>query len=361
MPNINDTFRYSMVDNLLGLIDLNDIGADMEWNYSTLGSFSQRLDTFVDPVFGTPLIYNVTFSNIFDMNHFATIASRNRFGQFPQSFIAVENVYDFYRETNDFFANVGLGLTINGYPLTSVMEPRDMIWEFPLEYGDEDHSFAQFGVQVPQFGYYGQKISRTNTVDGWGQLTTRYGTFNTLRVTTTLDIIDTISVQGFGFEQNQPTTFEVKWLAKNVGTALLTVKGQIVFGQQVINSVEYLDSIRGFTQSSLPPDPVDTTTTDTTSAGILNQLNPEDITVIPNPFKDQFSVHFNLPQDMMVSMQLFDNLGRMVADLGKRTIVAQSGIWNQSLQSMSLPSGIYHLLVTGDEGSFKMVKIVKEF
>ncbi|MBP9150884.1 MAG: hypothetical protein KBF73_01235, partial [Flavobacteriales bacterium] len=97
MPNINDTFRYSTVDNLLGLIDLNDTGADMVWDYSTLGSFDQRVDEWVDPITGTPLIYNITFSNFFDMDHFSTISAPNVFGQFNQSFVAIEDVYDFYK------------------------------------------------------------------------------------------------------------------------------------------------------------------------------------------------------------------------------------------------------------------------
>lgn len=361
MPNVNDTFRYSTVDNLLGLIDINDVGSDMIWDYSTLGSYNQRLDTMVDPVFGTPLVYNVTFSNFFDMDHFSTIAERSDLGQFPQNFITVENVYDFYRETNNFFANVGLGLTINGFPLTAVMEPRDMIYEFPLAFGDEDHSFAQYGVDVPQFGYFGQKIGRNNTVDAWGALTTRYGTFNTLRVTTILDITDTISIQGYGFDQPRPTQFEIKWLGKNIGTPLLTVKGQILFGQKVVNSVEYLDSIRGFTQSTPLPEPEDTTTNpiDTTSAGILDFLIPDDFGVQPNPFTDGFQIRLSLKASANLHVQLLDITGKMVADLGRKQLSAGDQLWACHFNDPVKP-GLYHLVITDAAGGRLVKKVVKQ-
>ncbi|MCF8277876.1 MAG: T9SS type A sorting domain-containing protein [Flavobacteriales bacterium] len=362
MPNINDTFRYSIVDNLLGLIDLNDTGADMVWNYSTLGSFTQRVDTMVDPVFGTPLVYNITFSNFFDMNHFATIAGRNVLGQFNQNFISIENVYDFFRETNGFYANVGLGLTINGFPLTSVMEPRDLVYEFPLEYGDADNSFGQYGVDVPQFGYFGQKISRQNTVDGWGELTTRFGTFDALRVFTLLNITDTFSIQGFGFEQPRPTQFEIKWLAKNIGAPVLSVRGQILFNQRVVNTVEYLDSLRDFTASTFPPEPVDTTSNpaDTTSSGIFDILTPENIAVHPNPFTESFQIRLNLPEAAILHVQVLDITGKMVADLGIRRLSAGSQLWNCDLSSYAISSGLYHLVISDSNGGRLVKKMVRQ-
>lgn len=361
MPNVNDTFRYSITDNLLGLIDLDEVGEDLEWNYSTLGSFDQRLDTLVDPVLGTPLVYNVTFSNIFDLDYFATLAGRNVFGQFNQNFVSIENVYDFYRETNNFFANVGLGLTINGFPLTAKMEPRDKIYEFPLEYGDQGASFAQYGVDVPQFGHFGQKIERNNTVDAWGTITTRFGTFDALRVTTILNVTDTFSLQGFGFEQDRPTEFEIKWLAKNIGAPVLAVRGQVLFGQQVVNTVEYLDSIRGFTLSTFPPEPEDTTGNpiDTTSTGIQDILTPNDVKVRPNPFKDDFTLSLNLSKPATLQLHIMDKMGRTVVEFKPKAFSAGSQLWNSDLSGTELKAGIYHLIITDSSGWPTTKRIVR--
>ncbi len=360
MPNINDTFRYSITDDLLGIISLGDTGPDKEWHFETLGSLSQRVDEFVDPVLGTPLVYNVTFSNFFDMNHFATLAAENNLGQFPQNFVSIEEVYDFYRETSGIFANVGLGLTINGFPLTSVMEPRDIIYEFPLEYGDEDDSYGRFGVEVPQFGYYGQKIWRTNTVDAWGELNTRYGTFDALRVTTILNITDTLSIQGFGFDQAQPTAFEIKWLAKNIGAPLVVVKGQIIFGEKIVNTVEYLDSIRGVTIGT-PYEPEDTTgnPTDTTgTSGILDALNENDLSVHPNPFNEFLTVKMNLLEGAKLDASLFDIQGRQVATIGPRSLPAGVQTWSFNTGQLGLKPGLYHLVITDQFGGRLVRKVV---
>jgi hypothetical protein len=363
MPNINDTFRYSITDNLLGLIGLNDTGADMVWDFSTLGSLNQRVDTLVDPIFGTPLFYNVTFSNFFDMDHFSTIAGRSDLVQFNQNFVSIENVYDFYRETNGFYANIGLGLTINGFPLTSIMEPRDKIYEFPLEFEDEDDNFAQFGVDVPQFGHFGQKMERSNTVDGWGKLTTRYGTFDALRVRTILNVTDTFSIQGFGFEQARPTQFEIKWLAKNIGTELVTVRGQILFGQEIVSTVEYLDSIRGFTLGTLLPEPEDTTTTEptdtTTTSGIYDVLVPEQITIHPNPFLSELNVRLNLKKAAALSLSLFDITGKMVADLGRKNLTTGSHLLQYDMSQFGLKPGMYHLVISDDSGGRIVKKMMR--
>lgn len=361
MPNINDTFRFSICDNLLGIIDLNDDGPNQSWNYSTLGSFNQRVDEFVDPVLGTPLIYNVTFSNFFDMNYFATLAAPNMFGQFGGNLLNVTEVYDFYRETNSYFANVGLGLTINGFPMTAKMQPRDMVYEFPLEYGDLDDSFAQFGVEVPSFGYYGQKIWRENSVDAWGEISTRYGTFNAIRVTTILDVTDTISFQGINFEQAQPTAFEVKWFAENIGVPVLTVKGQIFFGENIINAVEYLDSIRDFTVATFPPDPIDTTTTtDTTTAGVLDLNNAwSSVQIGPNPVEDEFLLKIGALRSSKLNVSLWDMSGRCVSSNLTDATGLQAGLNVLRMDIQGIRSGVYQLVVSDGYDNRTSIRLVK--
>lgn len=301
MPNANDTFRYSESDNMLGIIDLNDTGPAHTWDYSHLASITQRVDTFVDPIFGTPLIYNVTFSNIFDIEHFATIAQRNPLAaQMGFGPIQLTDVYDYYREEDGFWANVGMGATINAVPLTSTMEPRDFIYQFPLTFGDSYSGFSQYGFEIPTFGYFGSKRDRTTVVDGYGTISTRYGTFEAIRVKSTSNLIDTISFNGFGFEQPRPTEVEVKWLAKGIRTPLLRVVARQFQGQDQINTVEYLDSLRGYTPGS--------------GVGMAGPTQPDSFSVVPNPATDRIllrSIRLNGP----VAIRLTDLSGRTVATL----------------------------------------------
>jgi len=355
MPNVNDEFRWSVADNLLGIIDLDDDGPDQIWEYQTLPAYSQRTEGFVDPVFGTPLIYNVTFSNFLDMEHFATIAAPNPLGSQLFGFgpIQFEEVYDFYRETNTFFANVGMGATINGIPLTSRMEPRDFIYRFPMEYGSTDQSFSQFGFDVPTIGHYGQKMLRTNTVDAWGTLTTRFGTFAVLRVYTEMERTDTVSFQGFGFEQNRPKEFEYKWLGKNTGLPLLKVTGQFLFGQRVVNEVVYQDSVRGFT----PPGPFDEEEPeDTLSAGIDHSELLE-LRAYPNPVVSSLRVSFQSKQSGSVTVNIRDVTGRKVAP--QQRMILGVGLQQLEIDCSSLSAGTYWVSLVTEAGSVSMVPIVR--
>lgn len=354
MPNINDTLRFSLSDNLMGIIDLDDTGENHVWNYVTLPVYSQRVEGFEDPVFGTPLAYNITFSNFFDMDHFSTIAAANLFGpQFGFGPVQLEEVYDFFRETNDFFANVGMGATINNIPLTSRLIPRDFIYRFPMEYGDTDQSFSQFGFDIPDFGHYGQKLLRTNTVDGWGKLTTRYGTFDVLRVYTELKRTDTISLQGFGFEQERPMEFEYKWMAKSQGLPLLKVTGQFLFGQRVVNEVAYRDSVRGFT----PAGPFDEEEPEDTLSASIGQLELIGLRAFPNPVQSIVHLSFLSHISGTLTVDIRDVTGRRVAR-SQRVPLALGEQQTEVDCSMLAPGTYLVTLATGD-GALHTIRIVR--
>lgn len=355
MPNVNDEFRWSVSDNLLGIIDLGDDGPDRVWEYQTLPAYSQRTEEFVDPVFGTPLVYNITFSSLLDLDHFSTIAAPNPLGSQLFGFgpVQFEEVFDFFRETNSFFANVGMGATINGIPLTSRMVPRDFIYRFPMTYGGSDQSFSQFGFDLPTIGHYGQKMLRTNTVDAWGTLTTRFGTFEVLRVYTELQRTDTVSIQGFGFEQNRPKEFEYKWLGKNTGLPLLKVSGQFLFGQKVVNEVIYQDSVRGFT----PPGPfVDPEPEDTGSTSI-GQTELLDLQAYPNPVISYLRISFRSRTNGSVLVDIRDITGRRVAP--PRRIPLAHGMQQVDVDCTSLSPGTYLVTLTTDDGAFIAERFVR--
>lgn len=349
MPNVNDTFRLSVSDNLLGIIDLNDTGADREWNYATLPVYTQRPEGFVDPVFGTPLAYNITFSNFFDPEYFATIAAPNPLGsqQFGFGPVQMEDVYDFFRETNGFFANVGMGATINNVPVTSKMQPRDIIYRFPMEFGSADESFSQFGFDVPGFGHYGQKMLRINTVDSWGTLSTRFGTFEALRVYTELLRTDTVSLQGFGFDQQRPKEFEIKWMGKNQGIPLLRVSGQFLFGQMVVNEVVFLDSVRGFTPAGPFEEPE--------AVSELTLLDA--LTAFPNPVSSDLNISFLLQAPTTLQLTVRDLSGRTVIGSVTRAFDAGRHLWPTDLSSLA--PAIYLLQLTASTGEQQVLRVVR--
>ncbi|WP_210256255.1 hypothetical protein, partial [Rhizobium phaseoli] len=80
--------------------------------------------------------------------------------------IAPDDSYFFLRESSSKYKQIGAGLTINSLPLPFVYNPHDTIYRFPLKCGDRDSSYAEYGLNIPGIGYYGQSITRVNYADG---------------------------------------------------------------------------------------------------------------------------------------------------------------------------------------------------
>ena len=85
--------------------------------------------------------------------------------------------------------------------------------------------------------------------------------------------------------------------------------------------------------------------------------NPLNIKVFPNPFSQQVSVEFELPEASMVSLTLYDATGRLV-----KTVVAGAkigaGRHMLSLENLEVPTGVYWLRLRS--GSFSdNVSVVK--
>jgi hypothetical protein len=85
-------------------------------------------------------------------------------------------------------------------------------------------SDASFSITIPGIATYSTQRIRSNVADGWGTLTTPYGTFPTLRVKSNLAIHDSVYIDtlGIGFPLNRNIT-EYKWLANGKGIPVLQI------------------------------------------------------------------------------------------------------------------------------------------
>ena len=76
---------------------------------------------------------------------------------------------------------------------------KEIIFNFPIDYNDVDSCSSDGSLAIPSLGYFGLVRSRVNTVDGWGSITTPFGTFNALRVRSVVNEMDSIYVDSLGF------------------------------------------------------------------------------------------------------------------------------------------------------------------
>jgi hypothetical protein len=237
MPVAGDTLRRSTAISLNG-IDPALTGAGYVWDYSSLSQLSQSLDTFL-PVTAVPAIYQLFFNNPLDPNK-ANLALRVSGLNLIPGF-EIGDVYEFYRSQSSQYAFLGYAGEFSGIPLPVKYDQPDVLYRFPLDYGDLDSSRSVFNLSLPGLGTFFSDRKRKNSVDGWGQLTTPLGTFQTLRVRSDVVEYDSLYLDtlGSGFAINRIFT-EYKWLAKGFDAPLLQVSAE---GPLV--TVTYIDTASG--------------------------------------------------------------------------------------------------------------------
>ena len=92
--------------------------------------------------------------------------------------------------------------------------------------------------------FYRKTQTRITTVDGWGNLTTPYGSFPALRLRLKFMAKDSIAYDTLAFAIDRPKQTVIKWLGKNQAVPLLEVNTLEIGGQSVPVLISYKDSLR---------------------------------------------------------------------------------------------------------------------
>ncbi|UOG73822.1 T9SS type A sorting domain-containing protein [Hymenobacter tibetensis] len=298
MPNTGDSLRVSQTLILRGPA-LTQTGANQTWNYSSLQPLNQSVSYF-SGVNATPGVLPIVFGVLGGVNR-ATIANRQPLPSvLVQAGLPISEVYSFFNESASNYRQVGYGAeipTVGAIPVFYRSQSlQDVIYRFPLAYEQRDSSNSDFSVDALGQAYVRQKQKRVNNADGWGTLTTPFGTFATLRVVSTLQTRDSISVQGQpGIAVQRPEVKQYKWLGKEQGIPLLEVTTQLVNGREVVSLVQYRDIYRRL--------PILSNQT---------QLPESAVAVYPNPVGASESLRLTLPAAGSVSLTATDLAGRVL-------------------------------------------------
>ena len=314
MPATSDEIVVSIV-NPAAVVNAEATGPNFIWDFSDLISTGQRTDIYQN-VWSTPFAYQFFFNNVFlyPDNESDYALSVDFPSLIPQ--LTFEEVMYYYKNADDAYYNTGFGATINDIPASVQGDPTDTLYTFPLAYEDTNSNDFFLELEIPGFGYYGQYGTRVDTVDGWGNITTPYGSFDALRVKSTLFITDTTYVDfiSFGIAVDRPVAIEYKWLANGQGIPVFKVVNQLGFN----TNAEYLDE-------AVP-----------TSA--YNGVKPE-LNAFPNPAKDQITIQLPEQAEWIEIRELSGALVKRI-DLNK----SQSGAYAIGLNDLS--NGVYLLSVS---------------
>ncbi len=333
MPVVGDTIRYSIAA-LSSVGDYTSTGTNYIWQFDTLRVIGQGRRDFTN---NTPyLMFNVPGK--YGEKIADTIFSQNIpvFGT-----LSMTDFYQFYRNLPTVFDIEGAGLMLNAVPVPSFYSDKDELYLFPLQYGNYDSTTFKFSTPtttaIPIV--YKKSGYRITKVDGWGTITTPYGTFNCLRLITTQYSKDTIIFNStFG---NLPIGFNnfqksYQWLTNSEKIPVLEVSGTVDgAGNFIPNLVRFRDNYR--------------------VVGIQEYANnKQTITVFPNPSNGMFKVE-NIFHSA-VTISIYSIHGQNVLNINE----GQNFSDYLEVDASHLPNGKYIGVILADQSVFLFhIEIVK--
>jgi len=234
MPSNGEQIRYTNAETTNTGFSASKTGSNQTWDFSKLVPTSQDVYSFKSSLKTSYLLY---FFNTIGLK------TQDSLNLFIATFY---DIYDFYKSNKDKWSIVGRGFTYSKIPLPATFSKEDIIYKFPLNYGDIDTNDYAFALSDPtgtlpvSFKEFGTRI---NTVDGWGSLTTPYGNFDCVRIKSKITYIDSIKVSNFSFGI-PGTRYEYKWLTNGEKIPVLQIDGTQVFNTFNISSVKFRDNKR---------------------------------------------------------------------------------------------------------------------
>lgn len=243
MPTVGDTIRYSITDQIGGF-DFQQTGAGLTWDFSMLEHQSQQVQSYL-----SASAINTLFGIFFGMN---AIASPMEF-EFPNSPIDIPDFYSFHKKSASLYTKEGYGGLIEGFPVPMKFSDVDELYNLPLEYEDFDSTTYNGVLALSDTFYFSTSGSRVTIVDGWGSISTPYGTKECIRLETTVYSRDSLSYQGLP----QPVCINAvsryyQWLSPGEKFPMLEVSGLVNEAGFVPSLVRYRDYYRPL----MPPMPI---------------------------------------------------------------------------------------------------------
>ena len=190
MPASGQNIIYSTSNDS---IDVSKTGADTTWDYSHITPVSQDTYKYISPA-SANIIYSLLYSGDAALN--VKVAGQ-------------KGAYEFFKTSSTEYTQEGVGISIPAIqlPISITYNPVDVIYHFPVKYGNVDSASFLGSTTLSTFTIKLQG-KRKNTVDGWGKVVTPYNTYTCIRLKSVVHEID--SVLGTAVDNSR---IEYKWLS----------------------------------------------------------------------------------------------------------------------------------------------------
>jgi len=225
-----DTVLVSIVTDYQN-INYQNTGSNQTWDFSWVQIDSQRIDTF-SSVGSAGFIYQLVFNNFLSPSYQASYFQKADLGVLPTGGlpIAFDNPISFEKVSSSRFEKVGFGADLNGIALPIQADTIDVVYEFPMTFQDNWTSNSYLFLDLnPGFNaMFKRHQNRSSIVDGYGTITTSFGTFDCIRVKSELTFTDSLFFDLLGTGgawiplPTQPET-HYRWIAKNNKIPILSI------------------------------------------------------------------------------------------------------------------------------------------
>jgi hypothetical protein len=333
----NDTVTISSSDEVT--LDLLSTGAGSIWDFSAIDLSTQRVDTFKS-LGDAELLYQFVFNNGFSNPDYASEYflpwSNIDFSAGEQLGLVIKDPVNFTKISSSMIEIVGFGVNANGFSIPAASDTIDIKYELPMNFNDTWYSRSYTNLDLnPAFdGIYRRYQQRTSEVDGWGQITTPFKTYDALRVKSYVDSQDSvyINIGGFGgqwIELPVPPSYEYEWYANGEDAPVFKVVTQDIGGTENISSIEFKDKKRDFASV---------------------QQNEIEFSIYPNPAKNDLTISTG---GQSGTLNLVNLNGQIIA-----TQALSSG--KTSVDVSGLSNGMYFAQIQiGEEVSIQKFTVVK--
>ena len=248
-----DTYLVSKSSTGINGFDFVQTGANYTWDYTTLPVATQSDITWMDPndsSYKTSwcLSNSYVFNCNTEFNNTFNLAKQVAEGIELQGF-GLTDVVNHYEITPTEISNKMFGAVVSAggisLPMTIDYTMPDVIYHFPINYNDTYTGNSQFQVDLNSLGLpinYSSETTRTNTVEGWGMLTTPFGVFNNVLKMKTVEVIETTILTESETIETTRTVISYKWFDKNYGIPVLEAEGEEVADVWAATNITYIDN-----------------------------------------------------------------------------------------------------------------------
>jgi len=239
-------------------IDYVTTGANQTWDFSSLVAESQELLNYRD-LSNASFLVQFQFGSAAATDYQATNYIENNDIPLDQigTFLPVNitAVYGYSKNTQDSITSLGYSMEIDGFEVPIQSDTIETRYKFPLNFNDtySSRGYTYLDMNPIYNGIWIQHRERNSVVDGWGSITTPYGTFDALRIKHTINESDSIYMDLFGSPQwiglPIPESNIYEWIANGEKEPVLRIATSSAFGNETVTGITYRDNYLGLDAS----------------------------------------------------------------------------------------------------------------